>query len=217
VKRTFVVVAGLLAVGAAAYLGSRVWGQNQGGGQPSGGPLRTRIALVNMVQVLKNYTKFKQDEEHLKTDIKAVEGQIEPLRNRLIQLKTEINKPGVEAAAREPMEKEGRQIQIKLQDLQEEANKKLGKMQGDMAVKIYHEVEEAVQLFARVNDIELVLMYNDADRNSPNKENEFYSPGNVGRKMTMFGPAMPLVYDPRMDITVAVTQMLNQRLAPAGN
>ena len=34
--------------------------------------------------------------------------------------------------------------------------------------------------------------------------------------MMMLGPVMPLYYDPRMDITGPVTQMLNDRIPSAG-
>src|ERR1051326_6578321 len=40
--------------------------------------------------------------------------------------------------------------------------KVLGKMQDDMSVQIYKEIEEAVTYYARANDLELVLHFNDA-------------------------------------------------------
>src|SRR5262249_53927493 len=92
---------------------------------------------------------------------------------------------------------------------QDEANRKIAKMQGEAAVQIYKEVEEAVRVFAQANDIELVLVYNDA--NKEKDPGDYYSMNNVTRKMTT-APLMPMHWDRRMDITVYVTDMLNSQM-----
>src|SRR5215475_5226736 len=69
VKRTIGILAGLATLGIGAYLGSQVFAQQTGGNRPavSSEPLRTRIAVVNIVQVLKKYSKYLNAQEEFKT------------------------------------------------------------------------------------------------------------------------------------------------------
>jgi len=206
VKRTFAIVtAATLGIGLGLVSGA--WAQTGGQAAPAS-PLRTRVALVNMVQVLKQYKKFSVIQEQLKAQIQELDKQLQGKRNELIALKNNLQTAKT-AEEREPIESKIRQMQLSLQAEEEDARRKVGKLQGEHAVQIYREVEEAVKVFAQVNDIELVLHFNDAAKTDTA---DYYSPNNVSRKMLTNGPLMPMHWDPRMDITPAVVQMLNAKM-----
>ena len=211
-KRTIGILAGLATLGMSVCLGSQAYAQNGAGSRPAtpSEPLRTRIAVVNLVQVLKDYKKFQSSEAELKGMIEQIKKELEPLRAEILRLQSTGQAPGTTAADRDRIERELKQKTLDFQNKEEEKGKVVSKRQGELAVQIYHEVEDAVDLFARSNAIELVLMYNDAKKSVPA---EFYNAANVQRKMVIAGPFMPIYIDPRMDITDAIIQMLNRRVA----
>lgn len=210
-KRKIAVAAGLALLGVGVCLGGRWMPQSRAQQQPGSAPLRTRVAMVNMVQVLRNYSKFKNAEEQLRNDIKQVEATISPKREAFNKVRTEMA-GATDASKRSESEHTLRRMQLEIQELEENARKQILGREGDLAVQIYKEVEDVVQQFAKYNDIELVLFYNDAPKE---QANDYYSPVNIQRKMMTLNAVMPLYVDARMDITPAITEMLNKRLAAA--
>src|SRR5207302_4160483 len=76
VKRKVAALAGVATLGVGAYLGSHLWAQ-QTYQQPAQqqAPLQTRIALVNLDQVIKGYDKYKTFEESIKAAAKGYQDQ----------------------------------------------------------------------------------------------------------------------------------------------
>jgi Skp family chaperone for outer membrane proteins len=216
VKRTIGILAGwatLATLGIGAFLGSQVFAQQ--GAAPnrpavSSEPLRTRIAVVNVVQVLKKYSKFQSSDAEIKTQIQQTKSALEPLEKQIRNLQSKAQLPETPAAERDNIKRDLERLTLQYREKAEDADKALTKRSGELAVQIYHELEDAVDVFARSNAIELVLMYNDALKSNPA---EFYSPPIIQRKMNIVGPFMPMYVDPRMDITEPITTMLNRRVA----
>jgi Skp family chaperone for outer membrane proteins len=217
-----VFVAGLATLGAAAYLGSGVWGQQPNYSptavaqpanpvQPQRTPVQTRIAVVNMLQVVKSYKKCQTCEDYVKNLYMQGEQQLNAKKKVLEGLKAEVENPNTTPQRREQLEKDWRKVQREMEEIGEEFKTKGAKMRGDLLVGIYREVEEAVSAYAKANGIELVMHYNDA---SPSAPADYYSPMNVQRKMSA-GACMPMYITPGMDISGAVVDMLNRRLASA--
>lgn len=167
-------------------------------------PLRTRVAMVNLAHVVKNYQKFQNLQREFEETYKTFDKQLESKRQLLVQYQAEAQKVQADTAAREQWERKMRDLQREMQDMGEEAKKQLSKKQGDQVVIIYKEIEEAVQVYARSKDIELVLHYNDM------QPSDLYSPMNVSRKLGL-GAAFPIYAAPGMDITNDITTMLNTR------
>jgi Skp family chaperone for outer membrane proteins len=210
VKRTFGILAGVAALGLAAYVGTRVWAQQGAISQPSA-PLASRIAVINIVYVLKNYNKFQALEANLKAKGQQIEATLDPKKKEIDRLKTKYQAPSTTAQEREQIEREVRKIQREMEETTEDARKQLTKEQGALAVQVYQEIQEAATTYARNTgaNIEMVLHFTEAlDRA------DVYSPGNIQRKIQA-GGLMPMYVDPRMDITVPVVQMLNQRYPAA--
>jgi Skp family chaperone for outer membrane proteins len=220
VKRTALLSARLAAVFLTAYLCGHVHAdppQYQSQVQQTSGnipvaPPRTKIAVINLQQVVKGYEKWKSFEGTYKQTYDWYNAEFEKRKARAMELKTQLSKmpPGEE---REKIEQQMRGLDREVQDLGDSAKKNLAKMQDMAAVDIYKEVQQAVEHYARANDIELVVHYNDAVTPS-----DLFNPMNIQRKMQT-GACMPMYITPGMDITPQITDMLNQRLhaaAPAG-
>ena len=219
-KRTALLSTGVAAVVLGAYLCGHLRAQPQqyqGQLQQTAGnipvaPPRTKIAVINLQQVVKGYEKWKSFEGSYKQNYDWYNAEFEKRKARAMELKTQLSKmsPGEE---REKIEQQMRTLDREVQDLGDSAKKNLAKMQDMAAVEIYREVQQAVEHYARANDIELVVHYNDASAPT-----ELFNPMNIQRKMQT-GACMPMYITPGMDITLQITDMLNQRLhaaAPTG-
>jgi Skp family chaperone for outer membrane proteins len=211
VKRTVAILAGAAALGLAVFLGSRLVAQQPAPQQP----LRTRVGLVNLPHVIKSYNKYLAFEREWNEQYKQFEKQFESKRALLEQYQQQLTKSTTDAE-RTKWETEGKKIQREMQDQGEEAKKVLSKKRDDQAVIIYKEIEEAVAAFARANDLELVLTYNDAVASA-----DLNSAGNIQRKLQM-GALFPMYHSPNMEITNWIIKMLNDRFGqqagqPAAN
>src|SRR5262245_44422808 len=89
VKRNIVVVAGLVTLAAAAGLAVRGWAQ----APTAPRPLQTRVGLLNMVQVLKNYKKFMAMEQSIKKRAEELEKTLEPYKNEINAIRTALQDP----------------------------------------------------------------------------------------------------------------------------
>jgi Skp family chaperone for outer membrane proteins len=201
----------MATLGIGVYLGSQVWAQ-QGAGQGaavSREPLKTRIAVVNLRQVLKNYKKFKNAQEDIKKKIEQAQKEFKPLEDQVTVKQARLKVPDISNAEREQIERELKKLLTEGQDKKEEIAKTIRNYEGEISVQIFKEIEDAVNLIATHNAIELVLTYNDFNKDEPAN---YYNPSSVQQKL-MTAPLMPMYIDPRMDITSMVTDMLNRKVA----
>jgi Skp family chaperone for outer membrane proteins len=210
VKKTVLTAGGLLALAVLCYAG-RSWGQAQPG-QPSSSTQaaaapKTRIALLNLTYVIKNYVKYVNFQKEIQTAIEPFKQKDTELRKRL----EELRKKGESAAAteKETLEKEGKELQRKLEDNSVEAKATLGKKSDDEMKILFMDVYEAARRYAVSHEFELVLHYNDAVT-----PEDFMSPQNIARKLNT-GALMPLYAAPGMDISREVVEMLNYNLRPS--
>ena len=212
-KRTIITLTALATLGATAYVGSQLRAQNQT--QPGqiqqavatapAAPLRTRIAVINLQQVIKQYRKWNDFEANYKNLYGQYNAEFERKKAIGIDLKSQLDK-ATDDPTREKIQQQLRDLDRQVQDLGEAAKKQLGKMRDEQAVQIYREVEEAVQRYARANDIEMVLHYSDAVATA-----DLYHPANVQRKIQTM-QCLPMYIAPGMDISNTVAAMLNQNL-----
>jgi Skp family chaperone for outer membrane proteins len=223
VKKAAISLTALATLGLTVYLGSHLRAQYQS--QPTGrvqqavataqaAPLRTRIAVVNLQQVIKQYRKWSDFEQGYKNLYNQYNAEFERQKAKGLDLKSQLDK-AVDDATKDKIQQAIKELERQVQDMGERAKKELGKMRDEQAQQIYQEVEQAVQAFARANDIEMVLHFNDAVAPA-----DYYHPLNVQRKLQT-GACMPMYVDPRMNITDTISGMLNQRLgatpaAPSG-
>ncbi len=207
-KRTVGILAGIMTVGVAAYLGSHLQAQlpqPQGAAPTAQAPLRTRIALVNLNQVIKSYQKYISFQAEVKQEVTNYDKEFDKMQTGLKGWQARLQQLlPTDTANRDEAERNIREYQRRIQDMNDDIKKKIGAKADTQAVIIYKEVETAVQRYARGNEIELVLHYSDALT-----ESELNHPANIQRKLQT-GPCMPMYITPGMDITKAIVDMLNQ-------
>jgi Skp family chaperone for outer membrane proteins len=205
VKRTVILLAGAAALVAAIYVVNQLRAQQGGANQQAAAqPLRTRVALVNLAQVIKNYDKYKAFEVQWQNEYKDVEKSFDAKKTLLTQYQTAMQDPKTDQPTKDAYEKKMRDLQYEMQTMGEDAKKTLGKKRDDMFVQIYREIEDAVTRCARSYDLELVMHFNDAVGTA-----DKYHPVNITRKMQS-SACMPLYVTNGMDITDYITQVLNQ-------
>jgi Skp family chaperone for outer membrane proteins len=211
VKRTVLVLTGLLALLAAVYVGGRLWAQP--GTAPAAPPEpRTRIALLNLLYVLEKYERSTALQNELKKSAEPYQAKETAKTAEREALLKEGQGPKCTPERREQIEADIRRIDRERQDNKADYDKLLAK-KGDEALKIlYREIQDAAQRYAQAHNFELVLHFNDAT--TPER---YYSAAMIQRKLT---PAvcMPLYAVPGMDISQQVVNDLNagyRRTAPA--
>jgi Skp family chaperone for outer membrane proteins len=198
-------VVGIAALGLTAYLASQLQAQNQV--QQAGGLVaHPKVAAINYVSVLKQYQKWIDFQKSYKDSLGQWEKLFEDKKKEAEGLKASAEKLAPGDKARDDMELQLKAIQRQMQDLQEDAKKKMGKYYDDQMVQVYKEVMEAVQIYARANDIEMVVHYTDGI--SPA---EIEHPANIQRKLQV-GACMPMYMAPGVDISKQIADMLNSRL-----
>lgn len=176
--------------------------QTGGTATPTAAP-GTRVAVINMNNVLKLYGKAQALNNQIKNKVQAYAQQMNQKKQEITNLQAELTKPTTTPQMREKFEKDILAIQRVLQDLDNEARKVISKEQEGVAVQIYREIETVVKAVAVANGFDLVLSYPDATTDA-----EMYSQDNVIRKMANQA-AIPVFYRPHIDLTDAVVKTLN--------
>ena len=209
-KRTVITLSSILAVGVAAYVVSHLHAQQDNLQQVNAAaPARNKVAVINLMGVVKKYKKWEMFEQDYKSSLTQWDKAFETRKESMLNLKKQFDATP-EGERRDQLGAQMKQIEREAQDFSEKAKKELGKYREDQAVQIYKEVQTAVERFARSQGFGLVLHY--ADALTPA---EVYHPINVMRKLQT-QPCIPMYVDPDMDITNAVADMLNQGIGGQG-
>jgi Skp family chaperone for outer membrane proteins len=205
VKRTRGIVAAMATLGVAVYLGSRLWAQAPAAAPQA--PPQTRIALVNTLQVIKGYHKFKTFDDEMHKLAAPFEKRDKELRDNLLEWQKALANPALPADNREKAEKEIKERKRQIEDNSLEAKKVLASRYDDQFKQLYVEVEEAVKRYAMSNGFQLVLQFDERTA-----AHELNSPANIQRKLqgsATTGACVPLYIAPGLDITPAVISTLN--------
>jgi outer membrane protein len=163
----------------------------------------TRVAVVNINSVLKNYQKAQYLNNSIKNEVQGYATQMNKIKEEIAKRQAQIANPATTPAQKETMEREVVTMNRQLQDLDNEARKKITARQGEIAVAIFREIETVIEAVAKQNNFDLVMSYPDATT-----DQEKYVVDNVVRKMASQA-AIPLFYKPHVDMTNAVTATLN--------
>jgi Skp family chaperone for outer membrane proteins len=131
----------MATLGIGVYLGSQVWAQ-QRGTAVSSEPLKTKIATVNLTQVLKNYKKFKGFQDEIKGRLEAAKKEFEPLSANLMRLQEKAKTAS--PAETDQLKREYTKKAQELQDKEEDIRKAISAREGEISVQIFKEVETAV-------------------------------------------------------------------------
>jgi Skp family chaperone for outer membrane proteins len=212
VKRTVIILTGLATLGVAAYIGSRLHAQEQPQIQPTAGTTpapvvapRTKMAIMNLLGVIQNYDKWKDFQRNYEGYVQQFKKEAEKIQQDGLALKSQLEK-ATDDATKNKCNDQLKVLQRQFQDREDQYKRELSKYQDEVVVQIYREIEDAVRVYARANDIELVMHYNEMLTPS-----EIHHPTNVKRKLS--NPAcLPIYSVAGMDVTSQITEMLNSRV-----
>jgi Skp family chaperone for outer membrane proteins len=199
VKRTVAIVAGVVTLGLALYVGSRLTADPGGAVAPT-----MKVRMVNLQYVIKNYKRTEALRAEHTELFKQYDAEIKKTKDELDGRTRQLQDPKF-ADSKDAIEKEIKRLQRLMQEKTDDARAALDKKQGEMIVLVYKEVEEAVKKYASLAGLEMVLHYNDAvaesDRNSA---------PNVARKISQ-SACMPMYMATGMDISQDIVNTLNAK------
>jgi Skp family chaperone for outer membrane proteins len=122
----------------------------------------TRVAVINLTRIIKNYDKFKNYQIELKQ-------KVDPFQKRDLEMKTRGEKLAKEAQdvnltpdERAKLEKTLTKLQREIEDNKAEAQAFLVKAQERQLVSLYTDVEAVARRLAKQRGYDLVMHFNDA-------------------------------------------------------
>jgi len=210
VKRTIIVLAGVMILGLGVYVSNRLWAQTPGGAPPAAAQTKTRVGLINLTYVIKNYNKFKAYQEDLKKTVEPYQAKDTGLKTEAERLAKEGQETKTLPQRRDQIEKRLKEIGREIEDNKNDAQKIVIKKQEDQLKTLYMDVRRVVDKYAQSQALEMVMHYNDAVT-----DDEYWSPPNIARKMQA-GALMPMYMAPGIDISYNIVTTLNSQYpAPA--
>lgn len=206
-KRSLLMSAALTAACVSLIVVGKVFTQ----GPASAGT--TRVAVVNVGAVFQKYDKANLYKKEMDDMLKPFRLEAEKLKKEMIDWKKAMETPGFDKAQKERYEAGILANQRKLEDLDREARRRIGKKQEEQIVLLYKDVAGQVETYAKTNGIHLVLAYGD-----PAEGDHFTFP-NINRKMQGMdlGCTNPMFFTAQADITMDIVNNLNNRLRTSGN
>jgi Skp family chaperone for outer membrane proteins len=196
-------VAGVLTLGVAVYAGTRLGAQ-----PPAAAPARpagagTRVAILNLRFVIKNYDKYKAFMEDVKKKDEGYVRKIKELNTKADNLQKEAGKqPPVSPQRREAIETELTNLSREVKDLTNKARKEMARLGSEEMVRVYKEIRDATYRYADQNHIDLVMHFEGAaDRAEMNSPVLIQRNFNVG--------CCPMYWKGTLDISGSVLEALN--------
>lgn len=201
-KRIILLAAAGAAALAAAYFGPQLFAQGPGAPAASG----QRIAVVNIGSVFSGYKKAELFKKELDDTLKPYRTQAEQLKLQIMQWEKAIREGKYTKDLTEERYKAGIIAnKRKLEDLDMEARRLVGKRAEEQSVQLWKEVNEVIARTARGHGYNIILGYGDP----PNLESN--SVQIINRRMASMeaGSMTPLYFDTSADITRQVVDTLN--------
>lgn len=188
----------------AGAIGVTSLGQAQNPAAPGGGAPQTKVALINLSQVFKGYTKVTNYANENKTMLEPFTTKAKLIQTQIELHTKELEKKDLPEAKRFEYEKNLKAYQRQMEDLSNEAKLLFSKKNEEQMLIVYKEVMDMAERYAAAHGFELVMHYNDVPRTAT----DFYSAGNVSRKIQA-GACIPMYIHPGLDITQGVVDTLN--------
>ena len=199
-KRTLFLLVGVIALGTAIYTSTKLWAQTPAA-VPSG--TKTKVGVLNLTYVIKNYSKFKSYQDDLKRKVDPFQATDTSLKVEGEKIAKEAQLGTTAAPRRDDIEKRLKELTRLIEDNKAEAQKVLVKEQEAQLVTLYKDIRNVVDRYAVAQGYDLVFHYNDVITTE-----EYWSPPNIARKMQA-GAAMPMYISGGVDISANVLQTLN--------
>jgi Skp family chaperone for outer membrane proteins len=171
--------------------------------KPSTTP-KSRIALVNLMQLVKGSTKVRSFMEVNKKYLQPLQDQAKKLVIQINGQTKELENKELSRDRRTELETQLTESKSKFDKLAEEAKAAFRKKNDEQLVIVYKEITETANRYARQHDFDMIFHYNDFPADTP----DYFGLVNVTRKMQA-GAAMPLYIRDGVEITDELIAILN--------
>ncbi|MBI1830863.1 MAG: OmpH family outer membrane protein [Planctomycetes bacterium] len=214
-KRTLIVLAGVVALIAGAYGSTYLLAQ--GGGAPAQPVVQqgTKIAVVNIGQVFNQYKRAQAFKAELEQTLKPFKDKAKALsdENQKYEAALQQTTPPLDATTRIRYQDLITKNKRDLEDMSKEISRLLGKKQEDNLVTLWKEVNMGIDAVAKAYGFQIVLGYGD-----PIEKELLHQFPNVNRKMQAMdlGSTVPLYIHGSVDLSPIIVQTLNKWLEPQG-
>ena len=209
VKKSLYILAGLVAMGGLGWFGAWVSAQNGTPAAPAAKPT-TKVGVMNIAKVLKNFTKANYLGDTLINEAKEHEQSLQKMKIQLQQDEQRVMAMPKGPAQDEEL-KRLRQSKLAIDEKEIDFKKKLAEKQSSMADTVMQAMDQIVEFLAKQNGLELVISYQDAT-----SEEETKLPGYSIRRLSVPGASV-MWKMPGMDISDEVIRYLNHyHKAPDG-
>jgi Skp family chaperone for outer membrane proteins len=195
----------LLCIGGACLILGMVLlvGRSWSAGKPAPPRPRARIALINLTYVIKNYDRYQSFQAELKEAVTPFQAADTRMKEQAEKLTREAALT-TDAERREEIEQKVKELQRSIEDNKTRANRTLQRKQEQHLKTLYGDIEGVAGRYAKANDIDLVMHYND-----PETEQQRSSPANITRKMQS-GACMPMYAAAGIDVSKEIVTLLNE-------
>lgn len=200
-KRTVLLAVGALALGLAIHVSTLLAQSTSPATATTTSAAKSRIAMINLTYVVKNYTKFKTYQDELKKTVDPYQTKDNALKAQGEKLAKEAQTASGER--RDQIERQMKELQRQMEDNKNDAQKIVIKKQEDQLKTLYMDVRSVVERYAQAHSYEMVLHYNDATTSE-----EYWSPQNIARKMQA-GALVPMYMGTGIDISANIVSTLN--------
>lgn len=207
-KRAFVFLSALVALGGAVYLAGQIKAQAPGAA-PAAAPPKAggKVAVFNVAKVMRDYKKWQYYATVMNSKRTTAAAELGKLRSEMADLQDRIQKEPLQQK-KEEMAK----ILVDKQRLFEDKERQVRKMLDDESAtylrNLFAEVQQAVKAIVDTNGFDVVFAYPDAIT-----AEEMNSPLYYDLKMRP-PAAMPFYVSPSSDMTEVLVLTLNKNFPP---
>lgn len=198
-------ILGLLGAGALT-LGLCCGKAAAQGAPPTGqAALKTRVAVVNFHEVIKNYKKLDLVRQKSREMFEMYEGKLKLQKEEFDKLQRDLQSKGKEMtpAQREEIETKMNKIRFEMDSITKQGQKAIMTYEQEALAGIYREVNKIVADYAKANGIDLVFRFNE------DWGDDYHKPANVVDRLKH--PMWPMYWDPSLNITGAVKATLDRQ------
>src|SRR5262249_52389498 len=154
-KRTVIAAAGAVALGVAIHVSTLLAQTGTTGTTSTAAQPRSRIALLNLSHVIKQYHKFTTYQEELKKEVAPFQARDAKFKQDGEALAKEAQAQTTTADKRDQIEKKLKELQRQIEDNKNDAQKQLIKKQEEQLKTLYADVYNVVQRVAQAHGYEM--------------------------------------------------------------
>ena len=172
----------------------------------------TRIATINLGQVIADYDKARDFKNGMASNLKQMQEEAKRLQQNLNTWQMAVQKGEFGDSTREQVEEKIIAARRRLEDLNRMAQNRVGKTQQAYLEELWRDIDVAVKEYSAKHGIDLVIAYGD-----PVRKEDAMKFLNLDRKLRTVdqGGVVPFFMGTGVDISHGVTEMLNQKYREA--